>query len=87
MPTPLMIAMALHYRMNTVEDFRGVADPTLSAVADAIDTFKAAGLLKENVEFKPGRPRFVATEGMVVWINAMCRIPFPERRWLMPEAA
>ncbi len=77
--TPLHITIGAHYAVSMV-DFENLSVP---AVANAIQDFLTAELLREQKE-APGRPRYVKTAGLDLWIEEICKVPFPRIQWIMP---
>lgn len=81
--TPLMIEIGLHYRC-TLGDFRN-GDFSAPVILPMLLDFVAAGLLEDaGIGVTP---RFKATEGLAIWVEALCRVPWPVQHWVMPEAA
>jgi len=80
MTSPLMIEIGLHYHAF-MSDYRD-GDFGAPAVKEAIAGFLRAGLLKPT----PGGPRaYEPTEGMRVWVEALCAVPWPEQVWRIPD--
>lgn len=75
--TPLGIEILLHYS-TCAGPFPRIEAP---AVADAVEVFCALGLLERGAE---GQPRYIATEGARVYVMALCDVPLPVRRWIIP---
>lgn len=76
--TPLHIDILLHYHCCP-DDYRG-GDFSAPAVREAIAAFVQLGLLVEtHVD-----PRYQPTKGVHIYVEALCRVPLPERRWVMP---
>lgn len=87
--TPLMIEIALHYYTTAPEagdwGYRE-GRMNLDAVAEARNVLTARGLLKLS-NAKPCLRDYEATDGMRVLVDALCAVPFPEQRWVMPTLA
>jgi hypothetical protein len=82
MVSPLFIEIALHYHCR-VDDF-DLERFSAPAVQEALQSLVKAGLLERGGKFQPV---YVPTEGLKVWVDAICSVPFPQRRWMIPEPA
>lgn len=88
--SPLALSIAIHYL--TRSDAEYAADDqrhwTSAPVQEAIAQFLDYGLLDERKVARADQARYVGTDGLAVWIRAVCSVPFPvrETRWVMPEA-
>jgi hypothetical protein len=82
--TPLHISIALHYHTRS-DQFELV---TMSSVRRqyALDLV-AAGLLEVQHDHQGHVTGFYRTDGLAVWVEALCATPFPVKRWVMPAAA
>lgn len=88
--TPLEIQIALHYRMGP-NDFPNDSP----AARDAVQKLVNAGLLVDTharTECPPcpipgpfPPPRYVATDGLALYVDRLQAVPFPVLRWSMPE--
>jgi hypothetical protein len=78
--SPLYIEIALHYHIHS-DDFPILRRESCAGRA-AINKMVGAGLLAHR---DTGARTYEPTEGLRVWIEALCATPFPERRWVMPE--
>lgn len=76
--TPLQIEIMLHYHC-CASDYRD-GDFSAPAVRDAIDDFRARGLLKESGNKRVYEP----TEGVRLYVDALCAVPAPVQRWVIP---
>lgn len=77
--TPLLIEIAVHYACCGVE-FERLHTP---ACSEAVFKFVRLGLIKDRgIDAKP---RFEATDGLRLWVDTLCTVPFPEHRWVIPE--
>jgi hypothetical protein len=76
MPSPLYIEIGLHYHAR-VNDYRD-GDFSAPAVREALDTFVRLGLLLVGTSDR----RYEPTEGLRVWVDALCSVAFPEQRWV-----
>ncbi len=81
--TPHEIGILLHYYTRPVDyddgDFRA------PVVREAIDKFSKAGILKRKDPFPPYPESYEGTDGLRVYVEALCAVPFPELRWVMPN--
>jgi hypothetical protein len=78
MPTPLYIEIGLHYATKA-DDYRD-GDFTAPAVREALLDFVSRGLLIANPKLNVS---YGATEGLRVWVEALCAVEFPEQRWVV----
>lgn len=78
--TPLHITIALHYHC--------MADPYPNLHIDVhrryAEHLAEAGLLREAVGPVDAPVAYEATEGLAVFIKALCSTPFPVQKWVMP---
>jgi hypothetical protein len=77
--SPLKISILLHYYCSP-SDFRD-GDFDAPAVREAIDDFLAAGLLERSEELGVN---YRATEATRIFVEAVCALPAPMLRWVMP---
>lgn len=77
--TPLIINILLHYH-TAGGDYRD-GDLSAPAVAEAMQWLVDAGLLRLEGTF--GR-RYVPTDALPVYVEALCAVPFPVQKWVMP---
>jgi hypothetical protein len=75
--SPVQIEVALHYWYR-VDDHPKVFDTT--AYAEAAGWLVRAGLLTTVTD----RPYFIKTEGLQLYIEALCAVPWPKKVWHMP---
>lgn len=76
--TPLQIEILMHYHCRA-NDYRD-GDFSASAVREAIDGFRGAGLLKDS-----GRGRiYEPSDGVSLYVEAICSVPLPVQQWVMP---
>lgn len=78
MVTPLYIEIALHY-VCCVDDFPRKDAPACNG---AIRDMESRGLIREVLI--PGSRQFEPTEGLRMWVNELCKVPFPVNKWVMP---
>lgn len=71
-------------RVARATDFRD-GDFSAPAVRDAIDRFLANGMLRDYVPSDPFKRTYTPTDGMRLWHDELCRVPLPERQWVIPE--
>lgn len=83
MVTPLIIGMALHYHCRSQDygDRCGDNNYGARAVQDAFDWFVSEGLLERR---ELDEPRYIATEKLHLWVDAICKTPMPIQRWTIP---
>lgn len=79
MVTPLYIEIALHY-------CSGAEFPRLDAPAcmEAAKQMADADLLAYTAPH--GRRMFMAGPALDAWVEALCNVPFPVQRWVIPPA-
>ncbi|KAA0117918.1 hypothetical protein CIW48_27345 [Methylobacterium sp. P1-11] len=75
--TPLHVHIALHYHVSP-EQWHMLSVPIHRQYADDL---VAAGLLQGSRD-----AGYEKTDGLAVWIDAICSTPFPVKRWVMPAA-
>ena len=82
--TPLEIDILLHYYTTPV-DYRD-GDFSAPAVRKAVDEFVADGLLRPTKQKSGGIGplSYETTERAQVFLQALCALPLPELRWVMP---
>lgn len=80
MASPLVIEIVLHYHCSTV-DFRDIK--SAPAVAEAIENFLSAGLLKPDTDPATKR-KYELTRGGMMYAGALMDVPFPEQLWVVP---
>lgn len=86
MTSPLEISIALHYWTTPGDYSAEDPDHRLSpAVQSALHGFVEAGLLERRTEPTDRGSRFKATDGLRVWIEALCAVPLPVRIWIVPD--
>lgn len=75
--TPLHIELAIHYHCRTDQHER-LNVPTVRQYAQDL---VHAGMLT------PEGDGFYRTDGLAVFVNALCATPFPIKQWVMPGPA
>lgn len=75
--SPLGIEIGLHYHCIAVGDFPRLDAP---ACQEMVAWMVEAGLLNPV----NGDRRYEPTDGLRVWVEALCAVPFPVRRWILP---
>jgi hypothetical protein len=80
--SPLEIAIALHYYWSPAP-YNGPVDDCLFSAT--IDKLLRAGLLRELDEPNQDGSRYERTEGLICYCEALCAMPFPVQRWVMPD--
>lgn len=73
--TPLHIELALHYHCRTDQHER----LHVQTVRDYASDLVQAGMLMRDGD------GFYRTDGLAVFVNALCATPFPVRQWVMPN--
>lgn len=80
--TPLHLQIAIHYHISPGQ-WPQLSVPIHRQYADDL---KAAGLLR--LKDSSGGGSFACyekTDGLAVWIDAICATPFPVKQWVMPK--
>ncbi len=80
--SPLQIEIMLHYHTR-LGDYRD-GDFDAPAVRDAMEDFVTVGLLRRTDNPIPATPIYEATEATHVYVKALCAVPLPVKRWVMP---
>lgn len=82
--TPLELSILIHY-MGHADDFRG-GDLSAPAVREAMSAFVDDELLELNHEAMPGdgRAAYRLTSRGVFFVEALCAMPLPVQKWVMP---
>lgn len=78
--TPLMVQIGIHY-VAMADDFRDLDAP---AIKDAIEAFRSAGLLRPTSAGAAFQRLYQPTDGLRIWVDAICSVPWPEQKWSMP---
>lgn len=88
MASPLEIMIALHYWTTPCEY---AADDerhrTSGAVTDILESYVRAGFLEKLPEANKYGGTFKSTDALGVWVDALCSIPFPVQKWVIPDSA
>lgn len=82
--SPLEISIALWYHCRPGDYGKGTGDDnhTAPAVQSAIKGFMDAGLL---AVCRPGAERvYCGTPALEVYVDALCRVPMPVQKWVIP---
>jgi hypothetical protein len=89
MATPLEIDIALWYCTRAGDYGAQTGDYNFLApgVQDAFQRMVDAGLLKKHVPNSDLPQHFHNTEGLLVYVEALCAIPWPEQRWVVPDVS
>lgn len=82
--TPLQIQILLHYYCSPT-DFRD-GDFTAPAVHEAIEDFEESGFLRLSDPSDQLGSILVSTDKNAAFINALCSIPEPIQKWVIPVA-
>ncbi len=80
--SPLIISIAIWYYTRP-GDYNGDDNYNAPAVQAGIKLLCDNGLLVVS-DLVIGQ-NYIATEGLAVWITALCNIPFPIQIWAIPE--
>lgn len=83
--SPLDISIAIHYHCRAKVDFRD-GDFSAPAVQQSLDCFVDLGLLRrthENEQKLLDRRHYEPTEGLAVWVDALCAVPLPKQKWIV----
>ncbi len=76
--SPLIISIAIWY-CTRPGDYNGDDNYDAPAVQEGIKLLCDNGLLVAS------KGQYMATEGLGVWVNALCNVPFPIQIWAIPE--
>lgn len=76
--TPLHIELALHYHCKAIQHERLHAFGTVRDYAEDLVT---AGMLEREGD------GYRKTDGLAVFVMALCATPFPVKHWVMPTLA
>ena len=76
--TPAEIKVALDCHTQPEQH---CSNPDSRLIAEIYYTFCIAGLLEPTPEGYKG------TEGLTIYVNALCSVPLPVRQWVIPEPA
>jgi hypothetical protein len=85
--TPLEVDIALWYYARPGDYGKGNGDNNFNApaVQAALARFVDAGLLRRNVPNTDLPQEYTSTEGLRVYVDALCSVPWPEQKWVMPQ--
>lgn len=83
---PLEISIALWYYTRPGDYGRGDGDNNFDApsVQAALQGFVDAGLLKRNDPNSDLPQHFYGTDGLRVYVEALCSVPWPVQQWVIP---
>lgn len=86
MSSPLEISIALWYFTRPGDYGHGTGDRNFNApaVQETFARFVGAGLLKRHEPSTDLPQHYIGTEGLRVYVEALCALPWPEQRWVMP---
>lgn len=86
MTTPLEISIALWYYCRVGDYGKGTGDFNFDApaVQETLQRFVDAGLLKKHEPNNDLPQFFHNTDGLRVYVEALCAVSWPEQRWVMP---
>lgn len=78
--TPLHILIAIHYHCHAEQH------PMLhnQVHRDYAEDLAGAGLLRLANWATTATPAYEKTEGLAVFVEALCSTPFPVQKWVMP---
>ena len=87
MATPLKISIALWYHCRPSDFGKGCGDNNFNApaVQEALQDFVNAGLLRKSPAGCQQR-EYYTTEGMTIWVEALCNVRWPEQQWVIPSS-
>lgn len=77
--SPLEIRIALHY-YAFVDDYRG--EESRLKIDEICNDFVRRGLLR--LATTDEHRRFVGTDALNLYVEALCNVPFPVQRWVIP---
>jgi len=81
MATPLFIEIWLHYYCFSAE-FERINAP---AVQSALAAFVSHGMLRKLDKPTEYGATYEGTEGLEVWVRALCCVNWPTREWVMAQ--
>lgn len=81
--TPLQIEIALWYYARAC-DYRD-GDFSAPAVAEALSGFVEVGLLKRHEPNADLPQRYIGTEGLRMYVQAICQVLPPVQEWVWPD--
>lgn len=84
MVTPLHIQIAMHYHCHPGQYEMVTTNETRRQYAE--DLVRAGLLRKEGCLTSGPIVGYAATDGLRVWIEAICSVPFPVQQWVIPSA-
>lgn len=86
MTAPLHLLIAIHYHTSgSGEDYcQGTPHGESKGTADCIQDLLGAGLLTTDDPYC-GNRKYGPTDGLAVWINELCQVPFPVQKWIIPK--
>ena len=87
MASPLEIMIGLHYWTTPTEYDRGDSEHWQSqAVQATLATFVERGLLERLEARNQYGGSYEGTEALGVWVEALCNIPMPVQKWIIPTS-
>jgi len=86
MTAPLHILIGVHYHASgSGEDYaQGTPHGESTGTAECIQDLLDAGLLKANHGASGVRRKYEPTDGLAIWIDGLCRVPYPKLKWSLP---
>lgn len=89
MTCPLEIMIGLHYW--TTPGPYAANEPSHAnspAVCEICRNFIERGLLVEGLSDRAKKygAAYESTEALGVWVNALCDVPFPIQKWIIPDS-
>lgn len=84
--TPLVISIGLHYHCRAGDYGKGTGDENwhAPAVREALAYFVQEGLLAASPQ--GCEAEYYATPALRVWVDALCAVPFPVQKWVIPKS-
>lgn len=87
MASPLEIQMALHFWTSPTKYAEHEPDHRTSGAVKAILAWYVRdGLLEPTAPNDYGEI-YKATEALGVWVEALCAVPFPVQKWVIPPVS
>jgi hypothetical protein len=85
MATPLMINIAIWYVARPADYGKGNGDNNFHAagVQEILKDFVDGGLLEKSKRTDIDQ-EYLATDAMRLWVSALCRVPWPIQKWVIP---
>ena len=80
--TPAQIRILLHHYVTPLA-YDGCESDDF--VMGEIKQFEALGMLERRDKWEPSHSRFAITEKGKFYMEALCNVPLPVQKWVIPE--